>query len=83
MAKQKEEYDPSLIGIILTAVLGSLLGLLLAGINTAFLPIKTVKELPALEDREKKMVYYAPEMRREVVLGKLNRELICNKVLGL
>ncbi len=60
MAKQKEEYDPSLIGIILTAVLGSLLGLLLAGINTAFLPIKTVKELPALEDREKKTVYYVP-----------------------
>ena len=58
MVKQAEEYDPSLIGIILTAVLGSLLGLLLAGINTAFLPIKTVKELPAPEERVKKMVYY-------------------------
>ena len=60
MAKKTEEYDPSLTGIILTAVLGSFLGLILAGINTVFLPIKTVKELPALEDREKKMVYYVP-----------------------
>ena len=60
MAKAKEEYEPSLIGIVLTAILGSFLGLLLAGINTAFLPIKTVKELPALENREKKMVYYMP-----------------------
>ncbi len=54
----KEEYEPSLLSIILVAVFGTALGLILAAVNTAFLPIKTVKELPALEDRVPKTVYF-------------------------
>ena len=60
MAKKTEEYDPSLTGIVLTAVFCVFIGLSLAAINTSLLPIKIVKALPALEDREKKMVYYIP-----------------------
>ncbi len=54
MAKKTEEYDPSLTGIVLTAVFCVFIGLFLAAINTSLLPIKIVKALPALEDREKK-----------------------------
>ncbi len=54
----EKEYTPSLSGSIFAGIACAIAGIILAGINLAFLPVSAVKELPLEEDRGPLAVYY-------------------------
>ncbi len=55
---EKAIYGPSAIEVALGAILGFLLGVVVACVYLTFKPVKTVPEMPKAEDRVAGMVYY-------------------------
>jgi hypothetical protein len=57
---EKALYGPSTVEVVLGAILGFLLGLVLACVYLVFKPVQTVKEMPKAEDQKTGVVYYIP-----------------------
>ena len=55
---EKALYGPSLVEVALGAVLGLLLGVLVAGVYLVFKPVETVKQMP--KEISRSTVYYIP-----------------------